>query len=200
MFGQTGFFLKLSDPDGVITDIAGNLDGNKLTEDKPKWELPAGITPDGARTSLVRRYYRAADIPLDGKKSASWVPASEMALKVTTYWGRSTDIGNPGYMDGGTLPPGRMSFSELMFTSRGGLHSLPQWIELHNDSQTETVNLRGWQLEIEARDTNSEHRHAVITFNNLSIPPSQTALLVTSHSSRSSKRHSKRSHLPHSFR
>ena len=186
VLGQSGFFLKLSDPDGIVTDIAGNLDGNKLTEDKPKWELPAGITPDGARTSLVRRYYRAADIPLDGKKSASWVPASEMALKVMTYYGRSTDIGNPGYTDAGVLPPGRMSISELMFTSRGGLHSLPQWIELYNGSETETVNLRGWQLEIEARDANDELRHEVVTFNNLSIPPNQAALLVTWHSSRSS--------------
>ena len=186
VLGQTGFFLKLSDPDGIVTDIAGNLDGNRLTEDKPKWELPAGITPDGGRTSLMRRYYRAADIPLDGKKSASWVPASEMALKVMTYYGRSTDIGNPGYTDAGVLPPGRMSISELMFTSRGGLHSLPQWIELYNGSETETVNLRGWQLEIEARDANDELRHEVVTFNNLSIPPNQAALLVTWHSSRSS--------------
>ena len=187
VFGQKGFFLKLWDPDGIVTDIAGNLDGNKLTEDAPKWELPAGITPDGVRTSLMRRYYGVTDIPLDGKKSASWIPASEMQLKIRTYYGRSTDIGNPGYMDEDTLPPGRISFSELMFTSRGGLHSLPQWIELYNASETETVNLRGWQLEIEALDTNGEHRHTVILFNNLSIPPNQTALLVSSYSSRSSR-------------
>ena len=171
--------MKLSDPDGAVSDIAGNLDGDRTTKDTPAWELPSGKTNDDARTSLLRQHHEIG-MPVDGQTSASWMPASRMPLKVMTYWGKETDIGNPGYANEDLLLRGhQVSFSELMFTSRGGLHSLPQWIELYNDSETETVNLQGWQLKIEARDTNGEHRHAVIPLYELRIPPNQTALIVT---------------------
>ena len=181
VFGQTGFFLKLSDPDGRINDIAGNLDGIQRTADAPRWELPAGMTPDGARTSLIRRYYRVAGIPLDGKSEESWIPASEMPLEVMTYYGRSTDIGNPGYVnDARRIRGSAVSFSELMFTESRGRRSLPAWIEIYNGSES-AVDLRDYQLKIEARDAVGEHRHDVITFQRFSIPAHQTAVLVTSH-------------------
>ena len=72
-----------------------------------------------------------------------------------------------------------ISFSELMYDSRGGVHSMAQWMELYNHSGTEEVNLRGWQLEIEARDLNGKHRHAYIVLQNFRIPPQKTALIVT---------------------
>ena len=181
VFGQSGFFLKLSDPKGIVTDIAGNLDGNPLTEDKPKWELPVGSIPNDARISLMRRYYRVAGIALDGKAAENWVPASDLPLKVMTYWGKETDIGNPGYTDEDIFPLRHVSFSELMFTSSGELHSLPQWIELRNDSEGETVNLSGWHLEVEARENSGKHRYVVIRLEDLSIPPNQVALIVTRH-------------------
>ena len=37
-------------------------------------------------------------------------------------------------------------FSEIMFESEGGDDSLPQWIEVYNDSKS-NVNLRGWKLQ-----------------------------------------------------
>ncbi len=77
------------------------------------------------------------------------------------------------------LIPIHVSFSELMVTSRGGLHSLPQWMELYNGSQTEDVNLTGWLLAIEARDLNGTHRLGVISLKDLYIPPKETALIVT---------------------
>ena len=181
VFGQTGFFLKLYDPDGRINDIAGNLDGIQETADTPRWELPAGMTPDGARTSLIRRYYRAAGILLDGKSEENWIPASEMPLEVMTYYGHSTDIGNPGYVnDARRIRGPAVSFSELMFTQSHGRRSLPAWIEVYNGSES-PVNLRDYQLEIEARDANAEHRYDVITFQRFSIPAHQTAVLVTAH-------------------
>ncbi len=179
VLGEAGFFLKLSDPDGIVRDIVGNLDGKKTTTDKPKWELPFGETGRGFRTSLLRRYYRATDTPLDGKKPANWVRAADVALETVTYWGKKTDIGSPGYTNAERLPPGQISFSELMLTSKGGLHSLPQWIELYNASKTETVNLRGWTLEIESRDASGEHRSGMVTLEDLLVPPEQTALIVT---------------------
>lgn len=104
VLGRVGFFLKLSDPDGAISDVVGNLDGNGKTEDEPAWELPSGMTEDGARTSLMRRYNRDTGVLLDGTLSSNWVSASNLQLGVMTYWGRRTDIGNPGYRGEGALP------------------------------------------------------------------------------------------------
>ena len=118
-------------------------------------------------------------MPLDGKSPANWVRTADVALKPRTYWGRETDIGTPGYANADTLPLGRMSFSELMLTSRGGLHSLPQWIELYNASETETVNLKGWQLKIEGRNERGEHWSEAVTLDNQLIPPEQTVIIVT---------------------
>lgn len=178
ILGESGFFLKLSDPEGRVSDVVGNLDGNKHTKDPLVWEVPAGKIDAGARTSLMRRYHEIG-MPLDGRVSENWVPASEMRLEVESYYGKETDIGNPGYTNQARQLPGhQVSFSELMLTSRGGLHSLPQWIELYNDSETE-VDLRGYQLHIEARDAAGAHRYGIIRFKDLRIPAHQTALIVT---------------------
>ena len=104
VLGRTGFYLKLSDPDGVVSDIVGNLDGNSETEDEPAWKLSSGTTENGARTSLMRRYDRDTRVPLDGSISDNWVSASALQLSVMTYWGKDTDIGNPGYQGKGELP------------------------------------------------------------------------------------------------
>ena len=185
VLGLRGIFLKLSDPDGAVSDVAGNLDGDSKTEDEPAWELPSGMTANAARTSLFRHYDPAKGTPLDGEISENWVRAADVQLEYMTYWGKYTDIGNPGRKGGWKFPFGRMSFSELMFTSRGGLHSLPQWIELYNTTETE-VDLRGWHLKIETRDANDEHRYAVITLDGFIILPHQTALMVTSNARSSS--------------
>ena len=95
--GAVGFFLKLSDPTGVVVDTAGNLDGDRTTEDLPAWELPTNVTENGARISLMRRYDTAENIPLDGTDADNWVSSSELTLSVASYWGNTTDIGDPGY-------------------------------------------------------------------------------------------------------
>ena len=110
VLGRVGFFLKLSDPDGVVSDVVGNLDGDSETTDEPTWEMPSITTEDGNRTSLMRRYDRDTGVPLDGMLSSNWVPASDLPLGLTTYWGRSTDIGNPGYRGEGALPVQLSSF------------------------------------------------------------------------------------------
>ena len=105
VIGHVGFSLKLSNPEGTVIDVAGNLDGDSETEDEPLWELPSMTTEDGHRTSLMRRYEKGTGVPLEGSISENWVPASALGELLTlTYWGRDTDIGNPGYRGAGTLP------------------------------------------------------------------------------------------------
>ena len=104
VLGRVGFYLKLSDPDGAVNDIVGNLDGDSKTEDEPAWELPSGMTEDRARTSLLRRYAKDTGMPLDGTELNNWKRASELELSVMRYWGHETDIGNPGYRGEGALP------------------------------------------------------------------------------------------------
>ena len=192
VLGRIGFFLRLSDPNGSVSDVVGNLDGNIQTFDEPLWVLPSVKIDDGSRTSLMRRYEPLSGKPLDGTQAFNWQRAVEAELQRVSYWGKETDIGNPGYTAHGTIEfrPPLISISEVMLNSRGGLRSLPQWVELKNVSATETVNLQDWSLRIESRDTKGVNRFGVVTFKELLIPPSEVALLVTS-----SGRHS-RSILP----
>ena len=97
VLGEVGLFLKLTDPDGAVSDVIGNLDGDRKTNDEPKWELPSGTTKDGVRTSLLRKYNVKADVPRDGTDVANWERAADRPLGMLTYWGNTTDIGNPGH-------------------------------------------------------------------------------------------------------
>ena len=100
--GSEGFALRLFSPDGVLVDVAGNLDGRR-TPDKPKWELPEGWTETEKRTSLIRVY--DARVPAQGTIPGSWVRAADTALlKGYSYWGLPTDNGTPGYRQGSPLP------------------------------------------------------------------------------------------------
>ena len=101
VLSASGFALKLMDPDGTVVDIAGNLDG-EMGVDTPAWELPAGRTEDGARTSLIRRY--EGDMALVGTEAMSWQTAADMHLPVNGFYGHKTDIGTPGYREGGHAP------------------------------------------------------------------------------------------------
>ncbi len=97
VLGLSGFYLKLSDPEGNVSDIAGNLDGDAQTTDKPIWELPNAVQDAQNRVSFLRKYDKKGKIPLDGTKLENFKPTSELQLSVKSYWGRRTDIGNPGH-------------------------------------------------------------------------------------------------------
>ena len=97
-----GFSIRLLDASGTLVDTVGNLDGVARTQDAPAWEVPSSVTPDGMRVSLIRRYEDSA--PLPGTDADSWVSASDVKLAVSTYYGWETDLGTPGYRDGGPLP------------------------------------------------------------------------------------------------
>ena len=87
-----------------------------------------------------------------------------------------------------TITAGQITFSELMFATSGGLFSQPQWIELFNNGPvgSKPVNLRGSRLVIEARDSETRHRHSTIVLEDLHIKPKWTVLLVTRDNSRDS--------------
>ena len=104
VIGEAGFFLKLEDTHGNVIDIAGNLDGDTLTNDIPKWNLPKLTIGNNIRVSLIRRYDPEEISPLDGTNSKNWVPSSDVNLSVFTYWGNANDIGNPGHRGRVPLP------------------------------------------------------------------------------------------------
>ena len=97
-----GFSVRLLDASGRLVDNVGNLDGVARTQDAPAWEVPSSVTPDGMRVSLIRRYEDSA--PLPGTEVGSWRSASDVKLAVSTYYGWESDLGTPGYRDGGPLP------------------------------------------------------------------------------------------------
>ena len=102
VLNAAGFSVRLLDAAGTLVDSVGNLDGVARTKDAPTWDVPSGTTADGARVSLLRKYEDSA--PLSGTEADSWVSASEVKLAVSTYYGWETDLGTPGYRDGGPLP------------------------------------------------------------------------------------------------
>ena len=81
-----------------------------------------------------------------------------------------------------TVAPSPMTsvkISEIMVASNGG--SLPQWIELHNHSNTHEVNLAGWTLII--RNYHSEafegELNLQLSLNGYIIKPAGTLLIVS---------------------
>ena len=111
-----GFSVRLLDASGTLVDSVGNLDGVARTKDAPAWEVPSSVTPEGTRVSLIRRYEDSA--PLPGTEADSWVSASAVKLAVSTYYGWETDLGTPGYRDGGPLPV-VLSHFEPVWTETG---------------------------------------------------------------------------------
>ncbi len=113
ILGKMGFYLMITDPDGMLSDVAGNLDVDGSTIDKPAWRLPSGMTSNDARTSLIRRYGQETDLPLNGTLSNNWKRACELNLAVVRYWGKVTDVGNPGYRGTRPLPVTLSYFSAV---------------------------------------------------------------------------------------
>ena len=104
--------------------------------------------------------------------------------------------GTPGYANGavqtevksdGLTNANPVIISEIMFASSGGA---PQWIELHNPSHTQAVNLKGWELEIfnyYGDDTLEVSRTAELKpLPEVRIQPNQTILIVSRATGRTS--------------
>jgi len=125
----------------------------------------------------------------------------EKQLSVAGYTGIGYDVkaakvasnhGTPGYDNGANrdkmaaLTGGVVTISEIMFDlGDSPRRNLPQWIELHNSSATEGVNLNGWKLHIENAasdngDPETNTFNATITLGAKTILPNQTLLVASS--------------------
>ena len=106
-----GFYLKLSDRNGMKIDEVGNIDDNRRTDDAPVWVWPTNRR-DGARSSVVRRYDKGA-VARDGMLKSNWALAANFnKFKVESlHYGHADDIGTPGYRQGGALPVELSSFT-----------------------------------------------------------------------------------------
>ena len=82
VFSTTGFHFKLTDADNKLVDEAGNLDGNRRTQDDPAWPVPAG-EEDGRRSSLIRVY--DAGVAITGTLAAAWVSADANEPRVRYF-------------------------------------------------------------------------------------------------------------------
>ena len=73
----------------------------------------------------------------------------------------------------------KITISEIMVASNK--NRLPQWIELHNRSNTHAVNLKGWNLEIQNyRSENfNGHQNVTLTLKEKTIKPQETLLILS---------------------
>ena len=93
--------------------------------------------------------------------------------------------GTPGFPNGSLMDKasatgfsGGISISEIMVNSSNGRQ--PQWIELRNSSQTQGINLNGWQLKIEnVGDVDSRKNVTISLPDKYYLPPNQTMLIAT---------------------
>ena len=129
--------------------------------------LPEGATP---MRPMSRGYFHDAWVLNHYQSGLGYDPEASP----------ETSLGTPGYAtlmadDVGT---GHISFSEVMFAkNKRGTPS--QWVELYNNSPTDIVDLEGWKLVSEARDSQPVHWYITFHFKSLEVMPNQTALLVT---------------------
>ena len=93
--------------------------------------------------------------------------------------------GTPGFPNGSLMDKtsatgfsGAVTISEIMVNSNNG--RLPQWIELRNSSDTQGINLNGWQLKIEnVGDVDSRQNVTISLPDKYYLPPNQTMLIAT---------------------
>ena len=177
---------------GGFEDLAGDYHRGNVNYRTQIWPLRDTWVYTGteARFSQAEVYQRVmrpkGAIPMKpmarGYLRDAWVLSDyQSGLGYDPDASPETSLGTPGYataMMTDDVGTGQISFSEVMFaTNEKG--SPAQWIELYNNSATEIVNLEGWRLIIEVRDSQPVHRHTTFHFKSLEVMPNQTALLVT---------------------
>ena len=168
-----------SDTDAFVREQTGDYDTHV-------WPLqvlqaPGGDTEDALGSGKV---WQRAKSDIVGYHKDAWAESAFTGIgydrKVTES---AATAGTPGYPNGalkpGTATPkGSVTLSEIMFDSGGG--TLPQWIELYNNSKTDAINLNRWELEIQ--NVNSEdlvgRPIVTLTLSEKVIQPNQTLLIV----------------------
>ena len=159
-----------NDTQEAIEDVAGTYFFDKLTADQP---LAQG-------TAWQRATIQHVGYAVEAWRESGYQGGVGYQPKAP----EAKSPGTPGYPNSLLLTQkytGQISISEVMFTNTIGNRTVPQWIELYNNSTTETVNLGDWEITIETRE-GKRHRNAILTFKDLRILPNQTVLLVSGNS------------------
>lgn len=94
MLSVEAFSIKLMDNKGILIDEGGNYDGSTQL-----WQFDLehrGMTKDGYRSSVLRRYHNSYAV--DGKQKNSWIPAVNAKLNEDqlAYYGDKNDISTAG--------------------------------------------------------------------------------------------------------
>lgn len=150
----------------AVEDVAGSYFFDEQTADQP---LTAGTAWQRATISEV------------GYVGEAWEASGyKGGIGYQPKAAKDTSHGTPGYPNAlvSQSPAGQISISEVMFTDKIGNRSVPQWIELNNNSHTEAVNLTGWEVVIEVRH-GPKHKHVIFQLKDVSVLPNQTVLLVS---------------------
>ena len=154
-FSPDGKTLASADMDGKILlwDVATQTEITSLVG-HTSWLFSAVFSPDGTTLASAAGHSGGGDYTI-----ILWGTSELTNLQLSTL----TDL----------------KISEIMVASNGG--RLPQWIELYNFSDTHTVNLEGWKLEIQnRRSTNFNGRvNTELTFQEKVIKPQETLLIVS---------------------
>ena len=168
-----------SDTDAFVREQEGLYDTHV-------WPLqvlqsPGGDTEDALGSGKV---WQRANAGVVGYHKDAWAESAFTGIgydrKVTQS---AATAGTPGYPNGAVkteaaMPKGSVTLSEIMFDSGGG--TLPQWIELYNNSKTDAINLNRWELEIQNVDSEDLVGRPIVTLTlgEKVIQPNQTLLIV----------------------
>ena len=178
----------------VIAARSGAFADNEISTDL--WPLTATGKPHENVIDGTDEDFRAGRV----FKRNSGNGRGEKQLALAGYTGIGYDVkaakvtsnhGTPGYDNGAArdkkaaLTGGVVTISEIMVDIGSARRNLPQWIELHNSSATEGVNLNGWKLHIEnAGSANGDPQtntfYATVTIGAKTILPNQTLLVASS--------------------
>ncbi len=168
-----------SDTDAFVREQTGDYDTHV-------WPLqvlqaPGGDTEDALGSGKV---WQRAKADIVGYHKDAWAESAFTGLGYDRKVSESAaTAGTPGYPNGAVkpgsaTPKGSITFSEIMVDSGG--RTLPQWIELYNNSKTDAINLNRWELEIQNVDSEDLVGRPIVTLTlgEKVIQPNQTLLIV----------------------
>ena len=168
-----------SDTDAFVREQTGDYDTHVWPLQVR--EAPGGDTEDALGSGKV---WQRAKADIVGYHKDAWAESDFTGIGYDrTVTESPATSGTPGYPNGAlkpgsATPKGSVTLSEIMFDSGGG--TLPQWIELYNNSKTDAINLNRWRLEIQNVDSEDLVGRPIVTLTlgEKVIQPNQTLLIV----------------------
>ena len=177
-------------PDNKIIDLTGAKKISDVAFDTNIWPLKGAAAPNGDTfegDDVAEKFEEGQvfnrKVTTAGYAEHNWARAGFTGLGYKrSHEGGSK--GSPGYTPdlkekSSDLTDASVSISEIMYETTAN-KSAPQWIELYNNSATQSVNLNEWKLKLENAD-DADIRSPVTT-NNLPgkiLLPKQTVLIVS---------------------